>query len=393
MKERKVHLVSLGCSKNLVDSEVMTAILAESGFQIIPYPDEAEIIVINTCAFILPAKEESIAEILRMAEWKKKGKGVCTHLIVTGCLSQRYGKTLETELPEVDLFLGTGEIPHIARHIGNLSSEKSVNRRSFIGKPAFLMDASRSRQILTPSHLAYLKIAEGCSHHCSYCVIPSLRGKARSREIDDILREAETLVGKGVKEIILTAQDTTAYGRDLKGKPALSKLLKELVCLAGIRWIRVLYAYPAGITEDLLQTIAEEEKICKYLDMPIQHIDNDILKAMNRRGGSDQIMDVIVRTRNMIPDVALRTSMIVGFPGETKPKFNKVLAFIREMRFDHLGVFIYSREEGTMAASFKSQITEKGKEVRRQFLMEEQAIVSHGINQSLIGSRQEVMIE
>jgi len=393
LKDRKVHLVSLGCSKNLVDSEVMAALLAESGFQIIPRADEAEIIVINTCAFILPAKEESIDEILRMAEWKKKEKGVCTHLVVTGCLSQRYGKTLEAELPEVDLFLGTGEVPNIVRHIERLILEGSANCRSFIGRPAFLMDANRPRLLLTPFYSAYLKIAEGCSHHCSYCVIPSIRGKARSREVDDILREAESLAGKGVKEIILTAQDTTAYGRDLKGKPTLSKLLKELVSLRGIRWIRLLYTYPASVTEDLLQTIAEEEKICKYLDIPIQHIDNDILKAMNREGGSEQIRDVITKARSVIPDLALRTSLIVGFPGETRPKFNRLLAFIREARFDHLGVFTYSREEGTIAASFKSRITEKEKEVRRQLLMEEQAIISHEINHSLINSHQEVMIE
>ena len=256
-----------------------------------------------------------------------------------------------------------------------------------------MMDANRPRLLLTPFYSAYLKIAEGCSHHCSYCVIPSIRGKARSREVDDILREAESLAGKGVKEIILTAQDTTAYGRDLKGKPTLSKLLKELVSLRGIRWIRLLYTYPASVTEDLLQTIAEEEKICKYLDIPIQHIDNDILKAMNREGGSEQIRDVITKARSMIPDLALRTSLIVGFPGETRPKFNRLLAFIREARFDHLGVFTYSREEGTIAASFKSRITEKEKEVRRQLLMEEQAIISHEINHSLINSHQEVMIE
>ena len=371
----------------------MAALLAEGGFQIIPRADEAEIIVINTCAFILPAKEESIDEILRMAEWKEEGRGACTYLVVTGCLPQRYGKTLEAELPEVDLFLGTGEVPNIARHIERLSRQVSASCRSFVGKPVFLMDANRPRLLLTPFYIAYLKIAEGCSNHCSYCVIPSVRGKARSRKVDDILREAESLAGKGVKEIIVTAQDTTAYGRDLKGKPPLSKLLKELVSLRGIRWIRLLYTYPTSITEDLLQTIAEEEKICKYLDIPIQHIDNDILKAMNRRGGNGQIMDVIVRIRSMIPDVALRTSIIVGFPGETKPKFNRLLAFIREARFDHLGVFTYSREEGTIAAFFKSRIPEKEKEMRRQLLMEEQAIISHEINQSLLCSYQEVMIE
>jgi len=255
------------------------------------------------------------------------------------------------------------------------------------------MDAGHPRLLLTPSYSAYLKIAEGCSNHCSYCVIPSIRGKARSRKVDDILTEAELLTRRGVKEIIITAQDITAYGRDLKGKPTLSDLLKELASLQGIRWVRLLYLYPTSLTGDILQTIAEEEKICKYLDIPIQHIDDGILKAMNRRGGSEQIRKAIVDVRTIIPDVALRTSIIVGFPGETRMNFNRLLAFIREARFDHLGVFTYSREEGTVAASFTSRISEKERETRRQLLMEEQAIISWEINHSLIGSSQEFLIE
>ena len=393
MKNRKVHIVSLGCPKNLVDSEVMAALLSESGFQIIPWPDKAEIIVINTCAFILSAKEESIDGILRMAEWKRKGRGTCTHLIVTGCLPQRYGRTIEAQLPEVDLFLGTGEVPHIARHVERLSLEGAPSCRSLIGKPTFLMNAGHPRLILTPFYMAYLKIAEGCSNCCSYCVIPSVRGKGRSREVDGILTEAESLAQKGVKEIIVTAQDTTAYGRDLREKPTLSDLLKKLASLKGIRWIRLLYAYPTGLTEDLLRTIAEEEKICNYLDMPVQHIDDGLLQAMNRRGASGEIRRAIIDARTTIPDVALRTSIIVGFPGETQAKFNKLLAFIRKAKFDHLGAFTYSREEGTIASSFPSRISEKEKETRRQLLMEEQMSISREINHSLLNSLQEVLIE
>ncbi|MFA4915822.1 MAG: 30S ribosomal protein S12 methylthiotransferase RimO [Syntrophales bacterium] len=394
MKAKKVHIVSLGCPKNLVDSEVMAALLSAGGFHIIPRADEAEIIVVNTCAFILPAKEESIDEILRMAEWKKEGMGgACTHLVVTGCLPQRYGTILEAELPEVDLFLGTGEVPHITRHIKKLILEGPPTCRSLTPKPTFLMNAGHLRLLLTPSYSAYLKIAEGCSNHCSYCVIPSIRGKARSRKTDDILKEVELLAGRGVKEIIITAQDTTAYGRELKGKPTLGYLLKKISSIGGIRWVRVLYTYPTGLTGDILQTIADEEKICPYLDIPIQHIDDGILKAMNRRGGSEQIRKAIVNARSIIPDVALRTSLIVGFPGETQTKFNKLLDFIKEARFDHLGVFTYSREEGTAAHSLPSRIAEKEKDARRQLIMEEQAIISWEINRSLTGSVLEVLIE
>jgi ribosomal protein S12 methylthiotransferase len=393
LKYRNVHIISLGCPKNLVDSEVMAALLSKSGYRIIPQADKAHIILINTCAFILPAKEESIDEILRMAEWKKGEKEPCTHLVVTGCLPQRYGRVLEKELPEVDLFLGVGEIPNIAQHLNGLNLSAPTGRRSIIGKPSFLMNASYPRLTTAPFHSAYLKIADGCSNRCSYCVIPTIRGKARSRSIDDILTEAETLVSGGVKELIITAQDTTAYGRDLKGKPTLSDLLKKLASIQGIRWIRLLYTYPAGLTDEILKTIGDESTICHYIDIPIQHIDDEILAAMQRRGGGDLIRKSIKKAREIIPDVALRTSIIVGFPGETRTRFNRLVSFVRETRFDHLGVFTYSREEGTKAASYPSRISEREKEERRQILMEEQAVISYEINQSLIGSIQEVIIE
>ena len=391
MKQKKAHIVSLGCPKNLIDSEVIAAILSRGGFEIIPRPEEADLILINTCTFILPAREESIDEIFYMARMKKEGK--CKHLVVAGCLPQRYGTILEQEIPEVDLFLGTGEIPEIANLIEYLEEGKPEGHRSFIGKPDFLMDSSHPRLISTPFYSTYLKIAEGCSNYCSYCVIPLVRGRFRSRGMDDILKEAGILAEGGVKEIIITAQETTAYGRDLKGKPTLATLMKGIASIDGIRWIRLLYTYPVTITDEILETIAEEEKICKYIDIPVQHIDNDILQLMNRKDDSNSTRDIIRKARRIIPGVALRTSLIVGFPGETPEKFNRLLEFIKETRFDHLGVFKYSQEEGTKAAELPFQIPEEEKEERRNIIMEEQSIISYEINQSLTGSVHEIMIE
>ena len=371
----------------------MAALLAKGCYRITSQADEAHIILINTCSFILSAKEESIDEILKMAQWKKRPNGACNHLVVTGCLPQRYGRGLEKELPEVDLFLGVGEVGNIVHHLDGLTKTEAVGRRSIVGKPTFLMNAQTPRTISTPFYTSYLKIADGCSNRCSYCVIPTIRGKARSRKMEDILMEAETLAMGGVKEIIITAQDTTAYGRDLKGKPNLGDLLEGLASIKSIRWIRLLYTHPAGLTDDILKSMASHENICKYIDIPIQHSDNEILASMKRRGGSEIIKKTIQRAREIIPGVALRTSIIVGFPGETCTKFSKLLSFIKETRFDHLGVFTYSREEGTKAASFSSRISEPEKEVRRQNLMEEQSVISYEINQALIGSIQEVLIE
>ena len=386
-----IHIVSLGCPKNLVDSEVMAAALKEGGYRIAPAPQDAGIIMVNTCAFILPAKEESIEELLRMAAWKKAGR--CRHLVVAGCLPQRYGKSLAPELPEVDLFLDINDVPHVARRLNELTERKNPVSASSAVKPSFLMNADHPRLLATPFYSAYLKIAEGCSNYCSYCIIPAIRGRARSRPMDDILKEAQNLAFAGVKEIIIIAQDTTAYGRDLKEKPALGELLKLLSSVSGLRWIRLLYTYPGKLDEKTLKVVAEEEKICHYLDIPIQHIDDDILKDMHRQGGSARIRESIAGIRAAIPDVALRTSLIVGFPGETPARFNRLLNFIKEIRFDHLGVFKYSREEETAAANMPGHITERTKERRRQCLMEEQAIISREINQSLIGCRQEALIE
>jgi ribosomal protein S12 methylthiotransferase len=391
MIDRTVHIVSLGCQKNKVDAEVMAAILADRNFQITPEPQAAEVILINTCAFILPAKEEAIDEILRMARYKKTG--ALKYLVVTGCLPQRYGRALEKEIPEVDLFLGISEVPNIIRHISNLASGPAMRYRSIVSKPDFLMNADHSRLLPPPTATTYLKIADGCSNHCTYCIIPAIRGKARSRHPDDILREAAGLAEKGVKEIILIAQDTTAYGRDLKIRQGLPLLLQKLAALEKIRWIRLLYTHPGHLTEDVLTMMAAKEKVCRYLDIPIQHIDDTLLQAMNRRTGSKQIFAVIEKARALIPDVALRTSLITGFPGETNTRFHRLVDLIRNVRFDHLGVFTYSREEGTAAAALSSRISEREKLRRRNLLMEEQSVISFQINQSLIGSRQECIIE
>ncbi|MDP2852709.1 MAG: 30S ribosomal protein S12 methylthiotransferase RimO [Smithellaceae bacterium] len=382
----RLHIISLGCSKNQIDSEVMGGQAFSSGMTIVDHPDQADVIIVNTCAFIQPAKEEALEVILSLAEEKKK-RGRDLKLVVAGCLAQRYGKELLAEIPEVDLFIGTGEVGNIVSHL------KKSKRAAVITKPDFLMSANHERVLPPHTASAYLKISDGCSNCCTYCAIPSIRGSARSRTPADILREAQTLADRGVKEIILIGQDTTAYGRDLKNRPKLSDLLGEMAAIEGISWIRLLYAHPAHITTDVLEAIASHKKICRYIDLPVQHIDDNILTAMNRKVSASRIVEIIGEARSIMPDVALRTSLIVGFPGETQKRFERLLDFIREIRFDHLGVFIYSREEGTAAAALPPRISEKEKERRRDVIMSEQADISHAINQRLIGTIQEVLIE
>ena len=389
--QNKVRIISLGCPKNLIDSEVMGGLLNQSGRQLIDRSDSADIVIVNTCAFINPAKEEAIEEILTLAEEKKKNNPRL-RIVVAGCLAQRYGRELFTEIPEVDLFIGTGEVGNIVSHISKFNQEKH-KRAVIITKPDFLMNYQHPRILSPTAASAYLKISDGCSNRCSYCAIPSIRGAARSRQPDDILREAEILAQRGIKEIIITAQDTTNYGRDLKSRPLLSSLLNDMAKIKGIKWIRLLYAHPVRVTADLLETIAANEKICRYIDLPIQHIDDDILEAMNRKVTGVKIKKVIAQAREIIPGVALRTSLIVGFPGETKKRFEKLIDFVNEMKFDHLGVFTYSKEEGTIAASLTSHVSEKEKEHRRETIMNEQAAISGAINKTLIGSIQDVLIE
>ncbi|MDD4357447.1 MAG: 30S ribosomal protein S12 methylthiotransferase RimO [Smithellaceae bacterium] len=387
----KLHIISLGCSKNLIDSEVMGGQAAASGMTLVGSPDQADIVMINTCGFILPAKEEALETILTLAEGKKKS-GRNLKLIVAGCLAQRYGKELLEEIPEVDLVIGTGEVGRIVHHLQRLNTVK-YERSAVITKPDFLMSSHHGRILSPDTATAYLKISDGCSNCCTYCAIPSIRGKARSREPDDILQEAQKLIGRGIREIILIGQDTTVYGRDLKTHPKLSNLLSELASLPGLSWIRLLYTHPAHITADVLEAIAGHSKICRYIDLPVQHIDDSILTAMNRGVSSERIREIISLSRRLMPDVALRTSLIVGFPGETQKRFKRLLDFVKEARFDHLGVFTYSREEGTAAAKMPSRIGEKEKERRRDLIMAEQAELSYAINQKWIGSVQEVLIE
>jgi ribosomal protein S12 methylthiotransferase len=389
--QSKLHIISLGCSKNLIDSEVMGGLASASGMTIVDRPDQADVIIVNTCAFIQPAKEEALNVILTLACEKEKC-GREQKLIVAGCLTQRYGKELLQEIPEVDLFIGTGEVGRIVEHLERLRLGKP-RHRAVMSKPDFLMTARHQRILSTNAATAYLKISDGCSNCCAYCAIPSIRGKARSRKPDDILLEAQNLAAKGVKEIILIGQDTTAYGSDLKNHPALAGLLSDLASVSGIDWLRLLYAHPAHISEDILEAISSHDKICRYIDLPVQHIDDTILKAMNRKVSSQRIGEILTRARSIMPDIALRTSLIVGFPGETQTRFNRLLDFVRRARIDHLGVFTFSREEGTAAAKLPSRISEKEKERRRDIIMNEQAGISHAINQTFIGSVQDVLID
>lgn len=386
----KVRIISLGCPKNLIDSEVMGGLLNQAGYQLVGQNDAADIVIVNTCAFINPAKEEAIEEILTLAEEKKSNPQF--RIVVAGCLAQRYGHELLTQIPEADLFIGTGEVGKIVSHIKKFN-QGQYRRAAIITKPDFLINCEQPRLLPPSAASTYLKISDGCSNCCSYCAIPSIRGAARSRQPDDILREAENLAQRGIKEIIITAQDTTNYGRDLKGRPCLSSLLNDMAKIRSLKWIRLLYVHPARVTTDLLETIAAHEKICRYIDLPVQHIDDDILKAMNRKVSGAKIKQVIAQIRRIIPGVALRTSLIVGFPGETNKRFEKLIDFVREIKFDHLGVFTYSKEEGTLAANLKSQVSAREKERRREVIMNEQMAISHAINKTLLKSVQDVIIE
>jgi ribosomal protein S12 methylthiotransferase len=369
----------------------MGGLLNQAGHKLVDHSNSSDIVIVNTCAFINPAKEEALEEILTLAEEKKKNNRQL-RIVVAGCLAQRYGRELLAQIPQIDLLIGTGQVGDIVNHINKLNQEK-FKRSAVITKPDFLMNHQHPRLLSSTAASAYLKISDGCSNYCTYCVIPSIRGPVRSRKPDDILKEAEILAARGIKEIIITAQDTTAYGRDLTGRPQLSALLNDMAKIKGLKWIRLLYAHPARVTTDLLKIIAANEKICRYIDLPIQHIDDDILKAMNRKVTSAKIKNIIAQARQIIPGVALRTSLIVGFPGETPTRFNRLLDFVNETNFDHLGAFIYSKEEGTIASGLKSHVSEKEKERRREIIMNEQAAISSAINKTMVGSIQAVLIE
>ena len=387
--KEKVSLVSLGCPKNLVDAEVMLGYLSREEYEVTTDEREADIIIVNTCSFIKEAKQESIDTILDLADRKHDAR--CRLLIVTGCLPQRYQEELAAELPEVDIFVGTGDYPRIAEIIAEKRGTREQLR--YTGDPNFLYDDELPRLKSSPYYSAYMKIAEGCSNCCSYCVIPTLRGSFRSRPLDKLLKEAHGLVAGGVKEINLIAQDITTYGHDLTGGESLEGLIGELVKLEGLQWIRLLYAYPDGIRDSLIEVIKNEDKVCKYLDVPLQHISDPILKAMNRRSSEKEIRYLVGRLRSEVPGIALRTSLIVGFPGETEEDFRKLLHFVEETQFDRLGVFCYSREEGTPAAEMTDQVSERNKRERHRRLMRAQARASFKRNRSLIDTVEKVIVE
>lgn len=389
MDRLKVSLISLGCPKNLVDSEVMLGQLPLDRYEIVTDESVADIIVVNTCAFINDAKEESIDTILEVADYKEQG--CCKVLVVTGCLPQRYRETLQSQLPEVDLFLGTSEGARIVELVEQYLQKGSPTLE--IGRPDYLYDHTTPRVNSSPTYSSYVKIAEGCSNRCSYCIIPQLRGTLRSRSIASIVTETHNLVAQGVTEVVLIAQDITAYGRDRDDGATLEKLLKELVKVDGVVWIRLLYAYPDGISDELIELIAGEEKICNYLDLPLQHIDDQVLTQMNRCLGEQGVRDLIQRLRQRIPELTLRTSFIVGFPGETREQFNKLLSFVEEGYFERVGVFRYSREEGTAAATFPGQVPAQTKKSRLNKLMKAQARVSFNKNRALIGRTEKVLVE
>lgn len=389
MSKEKVSLVSLGCPKNLVDAEVMLGCLARQGYQVTTDETEADIIIVNTCSFIKEAKQESVDTILDLADRKHDAR--CQLLIVTGCLPQRYQEELAKELPEVDIFVGTGDYPRIAEIIAE--KRTTSDQLCYTGDPNFVYNEDLPRLQSSPHYTAYLKIAEGCSNNCSYCVIPSLRGAMRSRPLSSLMAEAKTLVENGVKELNLIAQDVTAYGKDLAEGATLEVLVRELALLPGLKWIRLLYAYPDGVTDSLISLIRDEPKVCKYLDLPIQHISDPILKNMKRRSDEAQIRTLIQKLRSEIPDIALRTSLIVGFPGETNDDFKSLLQFVEETRFDRLGVFCYSKEEGTPAAEMADQVSERVKRERHKKLMRTQARVSFKHNRTLVDSEEEVLVE
>ncbi len=392
----KAAFVSLGCPKNQLDSEVMISKLAESGIEIVEEDIHADVVVVNTCAFIQSAKEEAIENILDVA-WLKKNKNL-RGIVVTGCLVSRYGDEILKELPEVDAICGVGNLDDIVAAVtyayenGSKEVESDKKFRAISAPEAQLLGGDRA--VSDPSYSVYLKISEGCDNRCTYCVIPSIRGKFRSRPMEDVVAEAKELVGLGAKEIILISQDTTRYGIDLYGEFRLAALLRELCRIDGLHWIRLLYCYPDEITDELIDTVASEEKIVKYIDMPIQHISDSILKAMNRRGDGALVRDTVSRLRKKIPDLILRTTVIVGFPGETKENFAELCEYLKEAKFDRLGVFTYSAEEGTPAARIKEgKVPEKTKEHRMDVIMKNQMSIHEKNNQKFVGKTLEVLTE
>jgi ribosomal protein S12 methylthiotransferase len=387
--KQKFCIVSLGCARNLVDSEVMAGLLQRHHYDIVDEPDDADVVLVNTCGFIEAAKAESIDTIIEIARLKEEGK--INKLVVAGCLAQRYPRELAKELPEVDLFIGTGEVPKIAEILKR--QETDGNRRQYVGLPHYLYDHTTPRVRTTPSYTAFLKVSEGCDHRCAFCIIPQLRGPHRSRSIDSVVRETAFLTQGGVKEINLIAQDLTAYGRDRKDGTTLLGLLRKMIEVPTVVWIRLLYAYPNFLDEPLLRLISESDKICRYIDIPFQHISPRLLQRMRRGKSGSAVRETVEKLRDAIPGLTLRTSLIVGFPGETDKDFESLLDFVEETQFERLGVFKYSEEEGTAAAAMDGKVSEDEKERRWQEVMDLQATISQKKNKALIGTIDRVMIE
>lgn len=387
----KAGFISLGCSKNLVDTEVMLGILSYNNIEITSDPSEADILIVNTCTFIQSAKEESITTVLNMAEYKQEGKGKCRSLIIAGCMGQRYGQELLEEFPEVDAIIGTGAWNRIMEAV-----EASLHERKRVlitGESKDIYKASTPRLFTTPFYSAYIKIAEGCDHRCAYCAIPYVRGNYRSRTIEDIKAEVEDLANKGVKEFNIIAQDTTYYGRDIYGKPSLVELLKELAKIEKVKWLRIQYAYPHTFTDELIDLIATEDKICNYVDLPLQHAHNDVLKRMRRSDTKESVEALLNKLRTRIPGVVIRSSFIVGFPGETDSQYTTLRNFLEEQRFDKVGIFSYSREEGTPAYDMPNQVDENVMQERYHDLMSLQSKISETINIEMEGKIVDVLIE
>lgn len=394
----KVGFVSLGCSKNLIDTEIAIGILKEHGMEIVNNPEDAEMIIVNTCGFIDPAKEEAINTILEMAEYKKKK---CKYLIAMGCLVQRYTDDLKKALPEVDLWIRLDKYDKFYTAIEELINNKVEDNKKY-GEiktypkeplPLASKEEFLGREISTGENFAYIKIGEGCSNRCTYCAIPFIRGPFISRPEEDIIEEAKILAKKGIKELIIIAQDTTKYGLDLYNEPRLAKLLRKLCKIDGIEWIRFLYSYPEGIDDELIKVVKEESKICKYFDIPIQHISNSVLKRMNRKTSKQNIEDVITKIRTNISNVQIRTTVMVGFPGETQADFEELYEFVKKTKFDNLGAFTYSKEEGTPAARLKEQVHPMTKKARYNKIMELQQQVSKDNLLNLVGKEEKVLIE
>ncbi|WFR54847.1 30S ribosomal protein S12 methylthiotransferase RimO [Anaerocolumna sp. AGMB13025] len=383
-----ILFVSLGCDKNLVDSEIMLGLIRDKGYQITNEEKEADIIVVNTCCFINDAKEESINTILEMAEYKRTG--TLKVLIVTGCLGQRYKEEIQKEISEVDAILGTSSYNEIVTVIEDaLEGRKTVS----VKEPEDIKAVNTSRINTTGGYFSYLKIAEGCDKHCTYCIIPKIRGNYRSIPMESLIKEAKDLVSSGIKELILVAQETTLYGKDIYGEKKLPELLKELCKIDGLEWIRILYSYPEEITDELIQVIKSEDKICKYLDMPIQHASDSILKRMGRRTNKEELTNIIRKLKENIPEIALRTTLISGFPGETEEEHEELKEFLKEMKFDRLGVFTYSKEDDTPAAKMKNQIHKHIKKRRQAEIMELQQEIAFDHAMDTVGRKLKVMIE